>query len=100
MKECFGDGVRDLVTSVIRRLGVAGAILIASVVFFAALGGAVVVHRLQTASTATVHEKGETAERDDQGEEAGQHRGQSKPKHPNHGHNHGSKPAESDSDND
>jgi hypothetical protein len=89
-----------VLTKLLARLGTAGAILIASVVFFVVLGTAVVVHRFQVANTATVHEKGEVGENEDQGKNAGQGRGHSKAKHPGHGHNHASEPPENSTDND
>ena len=72
--------VGDVVRNFISRIGLAGAILVASMVIFAFLAGGVVVHRLETTPTASSEQQGEQAGENDQGE--------SKPKHANHGQGH------------
>jgi len=62
------------------RIGLAGAILIASLAIFAFLAGGVVVHRLDTTPTASSEQTGEQASENDQGE--------SKAKKANHGQGH------------
>ena len=74
-----------MVGSVLNRLGLAGAILIASVFVLGVLAGAVVVNRLQIAPTADVQEQGDKAEKAEPAENEGEDRGPSKPKHPNQG---------------
>ena len=69
-----------MVRNFFSRIGLAGAILIASLAIFAFLAGGVVVHRLETTPTASSEQAGEQAGENDQGE--------SKPKHANHGQGH------------
>ena len=69
-----------MVRSLTSRIGLAGLILMASLVIFAFLAGGVVVHRLETTPTASSEQQGEQAGENDQGE--------SKPKHANHGQGH------------
>ena len=69
-----------MVRNFFSRIGLAGAILIASLAIFAFLAGGVVVHRLETTLTASSEQQGEQAGENDQGE--------SKPKHANHGQGH------------
>jgi len=63
--------VGDLVRNFVSRVGLAGIILIASLVIFAFLAGGVVVHRLETTPTAAGQQEekqGEQAAENDQGE--------------------------------
>ena len=78
--------IGDVVRNAISRIGMAGLILIVSMVIFAFLAGGVVVHRLGTSPTATV-------EQPDQG---AKNHGQSKPKHTNNGHGNANKSINSD----
>jgi uncharacterized membrane protein len=74
--------VRDVVSTVLRRLGMVGVILVASALLFGVLAGAVVVHRLDTTPTAS----NESAQSDKSGGE--QTNKQTKPpksKHPTQG---------------
>ena len=92
-----------MVGSILNRLGLAGAILIASVFVFGVLAGAVVVNRLQTAPTADVQEQGDKAEPAEPAEPAekeGEDRGPSKPKHPDQGRGHKTEWPEKAPDND
>lgn len=84
----------------VRRLGLAGAILIASVFVFGVLAGAVVVNRLQTTPTAGVQEQGDKAEKAEPAEKDAEDKGESKkPKHPNKGHGQKQKAPEKSPDN-
>lgn len=69
----------DLVRRLFDRLGVVGAILLASALIFGAIAGAVVVHRLQAVPTASSQQ-----EHNDKVSEQGD--APSKNKHANHGH--------------
>ena len=62
------------------RIGLAGAILVASMAIFAFLAGGVIVHRLETTPTASSEQQGEQQAENDQGE--------SKAKKANPGHGH------------
>jgi uncharacterized membrane protein len=53
--------VRDLVTNLFRRLGMVGAIVLASALIFGAIAGGVTVHRLNTRPSAS-SEQGQGAE--------------------------------------
>ena len=75
--------VGDVVRNLISRIGMAGSILIVSLVIFAFLAGGVVVHRLNTAPVASSQEQ---QEQNDQGQ------AKPKAKHPNHGHGNANKP--------
>jgi hypothetical protein len=94
----------DVVGSVLRRLGLAGAVLIAAVFVFGVLAGAVVVNRLSATPTADVQEQGDQADRTDkaeQGDKAEQEaedQGESKSKHPNNGHGQKAKSPEKSPD--
>jgi len=72
-----------VVRNLISRIGMAGLILIVSLVIFAFLAGGVVVHRLNTAPMASSQEQ---QEQNDQGQ------AKPKAKHPNHGHGNASTP--------
>ena len=76
-----------MVRNFFSRIGLAGAILVASLAIFAFLAGGVVVHRLETTPTAS-EQQGEQAGENDQGE--------SKPKHANHGQGHSKSSNEAD----
>lgn len=89
-----------MVGSFLNRLGLAGAILIASVFVFGVLAGAVVVNRLQTAPTADVQEQGDKAEKAEPAEKEGEDRAPSKPKHPDQGRGHKTEWPEKAPDND
>jgi hypothetical protein len=67
----------DVVKGVFGRLGMVGAILIASALIFGAIAGGVVVHRLQFPPAAS-----HTQQRGDNGDEQGD--GQSQHKPPTH----------------
>jgi len=82
--------IGDVVRNAISRIGMAGLILIVSMVIFAFLAGGVVVHRLQTSQTASVDQ---SDKQDDQG---AKNHGQSKPKHSNNGHGKANKSNDSD----
>ena len=69
-----------MVRNFFSRIGLAGAILIASLAIFAFLAGGVVVHRLDTTPAASSEQAGEQASENDQGE--------SKAKKTNHGQGH------------
>ena len=69
-----------MVRNFFSRIGLAGAILVASLAIFAFLAGGVVVHRLETTPTASSEQQGEQQAENDQGE--------SKAKKANHGHGH------------
>ena len=75
--------IGDVVRGLISRVGMAGSILIVSLVIFAFLAGGVVVHRLNTAPVASSQEQ---QEQNDQGQ------AKPKAKHPNHGHGNANKP--------
>jgi hypothetical protein len=66
-----------LVQRLIGRLGAAGVILVASLVFFAFLGGAAAVHKLQAANAATVKQQGVTSSEADKAEQPDNSEGQS-----------------------
>jgi len=83
----------------LRRLGLAGAILIVSVFVFGVLAGAVVVNRLQATLNADVQEQGDKAEKAESAEKDAEDKGESKPKHPNNGHGQKQKAPEKSSDN-
>jgi hypothetical protein len=74
----------DVVKGVFRRLGMVGAILVASAVIFGAIAGGVVVHRLQSAPVAssTQNQGSNADEQGDKGDTQGH--GQSKNKPPKH----------------
>ena len=55
-----------MVRNFFSRIGLAGAILVASMVIFAFLAGGVVVHRLETTPTASSEQAGEQAGENDQ----------------------------------
>jgi len=76
--------IGDVVRGMISRVGMAGSILIVSLVIFAFLAGGVVVHRLNTAPVASSQEQ---QEQNDQGQ------AKPKAKHPNHGHGNPNKPS-------
>ncbi len=82
--------IGDVVRNAISRIGVAGLILIVSMVIFAFLAGGVVVHRLGTSQTATVEQP------DKQDDQGAKNHGQSKPKHTNNGHGNANKSNDSD----
>jgi hypothetical protein len=86
-----------VVNELLRRLGTSGVILLASLLFFAILGGVTVAHRLQAASTAntatTQHQAG-VGDQDDQGDQVDNSEGKTKPKHSNHSHGASAKPGE------
>ena len=69
----------DVVASLINRVGMAGLILVASLVIFAFLAGGVVIHRLNTTPAAAGQQEEKQAE---QGETD---QGESKPKKANNG---------------
>jgi hypothetical protein len=69
-------------------------ILLASLLFFAILGGVTVAHRLQAASTATTQQQAGVGYQDDQGDQVDNSEGKTKPKHSNHGHGASAKPGE------
>ncbi len=75
--------IGDVVRGLISRVGMAGSILIVSLVIFAFLAGGVVVYRLNTAPVASSQEQ---QEQNDQGQ------AKPKAKHPNHGHGNANKP--------
>jgi hypothetical protein len=81
-----------VVGTFLRRLGLAGAILVAAVFVFGVLAGAVVVNRLNASPTADVQEQGDKADKAEQGDKAesdgkdAEDKSKSKPKHPNNGH--------------
>ena len=77
--------IGDVVRNAISRIGMAGLILIVSMVIFAFLAGGVVVHRLGTLQTATVEQP------DKQDDQGAKNHGQSKPKHTNNGHGNANK---------
>ena len=52
----------DVVASLINRVGMAGLILVASLVIFAFLAGGVVIHRLNTTPTAAGQQEEQQAE--------------------------------------
>jgi hypothetical protein len=80
--------VRDLVRDLFHRLGMVRAILLASALVFGALAGGVVVHRLETTSTAANGpEQGDKA--DQQGDKPTK---PAKTKHPNQGHQESPEP--------
>lgn len=54
--------MRDVVGRLFGRLGLAGAILIASFFVFGVMAGAVVVHRLQASPSASIDQQGEGTE--------------------------------------
>ena len=56
--------VRDVVANLLHRLGMVGAIVIASAVIFGAVAGGVIVHRMDTTPSAS----SEQAQGDDSGE--------------------------------
>ena len=60
--------VRDVVTNLFHRLGMVGAIVIASALIFGAVAGGVIVHRLDTTSSAS----SEQAQGDESDQKAGQ----------------------------
>ena len=82
--------IGDVVRNAISRIGMAGLILIVSMVIFAFLAGGVVVHRLGTSPTATVEQP------DKQDDQGAKNHGQSKPKHTNNGHGNANKSNDSD----
>ena len=59
--------VRDVVTNLFHRIGMVGAIVIASALIFGALAGGVIVHRLDTTPSGS----SEQAQGDQSGQEAG-----------------------------
>ena len=77
--------IGDVVRNAISRIGIAGLILIVSMVIFALLAGGVVVHRLGTSPTATVEQP------DTQDDQGAKNHGQSKPKQTNNGHGNANK---------
>ncbi len=83
----------DLVRRLLDRLGMAGAILIASALIFGAIGGGVVVHRLQATPSAS------SSQQENDGGVDEQTQGPSKNKHANHGH-HSSPESEDTQDKD
>jgi len=76
----------DVVRGVFGRLGLVGAILVASAVIYGAIAGAVVIHRVESPPVASsTQERGNTAdEPGETGDAEGQ--GQSKSKAPKHAH--------------
>jgi uncharacterized membrane protein len=58
---------RDVVTNLFHRIGMVGAIVIASALIFGALAGGVIVHRMDTTPSAS----SEQAQGDQSGQEAG-----------------------------
>jgi uncharacterized membrane protein len=77
--------VRDVVANLLHRLGIAGAIVIASALIFGAVAGAVIVHRLDTTPSAS----SEQAQGDESGEktsEVAKKTPESKSKPANDGH--------------
>jgi uncharacterized membrane protein len=60
--------VRDVVTNLFHRIGMVGAIVIASALIFGALAGGVIVHRLDTTPSAS----SEQAQGDQSGQKAGE----------------------------
>ena len=60
--------VRDVVTNLFHRIGMVGAIVIASALIFGALAGGVIVHRLDTTPSAS----SEQAQSDQSGQKADQ----------------------------
>ena len=73
--------VRDVVSNLFNRLGTVGVILLASALLFGVLAGAVVVHRLDTAPTAS----NESAQNDKAGQNSDQQANPAKSRHANHG---------------
>jgi hypothetical protein len=62
--------VRDVVARLFQRLGLAGALLIASFFVFGVMAGAVVAHRLSTTPISSVQQQSEHDEGDERGEPA------------------------------
>lgn len=60
--------VRDVVANLFQRLGMVGAIVIASALIFGALAGGVIVHRLDTTSRSSTEQA--------QGQQSGQKAGE------------------------
>jgi hypothetical protein len=96
-----------VVGTFLRRLGLAGAILVAAVFVFGVLAGAVVVNRLNASPTADVQEQGDKADKAEQGDKADQEdpkdaedKSKSKPKHPNNGHGQKQKSSENSTETD
>lgn len=76
----------DLVKGVFGRLGMVGAILVASALIFGAIAGGVVIHRLESARVAaTTQEQGNNAdEQGDKGHAQGLGQSKNKAKHAAH----------------
>jgi hypothetical protein len=95
-----------VVGTFLRRLGLAGAILVAAVFVFGVLAGAVVVNRLNATPTADVQEQGDKADKAEQGDKAesdgkdAEDKSKSKPKHPNNGHGQKQKSSENSTETD
>jgi len=78
----------DVVSNAIQRLGMTGLILVVSLVIFAFLAGGVVIHRLETAPTASSEQQTEN----DQGES------KTKKSNPGQGHSKSSNDSNEDAD--
>ena len=97
--------MRDVVTNLFHRLGMVGAVVLASALIFGAVAGGVFVHRLDTTPSASSEEqaaeaggqkqdkaeKGEKAEKADKGEKRNGHGQAMKKKHANNGQKDSSK---------
>ena len=75
--------VRDVVANLFHRLGMVGAIVIASALIFGAVAGGVIVHRVDTTSSASSEQAHES---DQQAGEAAKKSHRPKTKPANNGH--------------
>ena len=83
-----------MVTGVFGRLGMVGAILLASALIFGAIAGGVVAHRLHAAPAATsTQQRGDNA--DEQGDGQLKHQASKPPKQPKHAAHSSPEPDES-----
>jgi uncharacterized membrane protein len=91
--------VRDVVGNLFHRLGMVGAIVLASALIFGAVAGGVIVHRLDTTPSAS-SEQGQGAEQGDKAEKSNKSQGQAmKQKHANsNGQKNSSKSKETSQD--
>ncbi|GAC1664682.1 MAG: hypothetical protein PVS2B1_23810 [Candidatus Dormibacteraceae bacterium] len=95
--------MRDVVTNLFHKLGMTGAIIIASALIFGVVAGGVIVHRLDTTPSAS-SEQEQGAEADDHAKEKGEKQGEKgnghghekKNKNANHGHGDSSKQGNSE----
>lgn len=87
--------VRDVVANLFHRLGIVGAIVIASALIFGAVAGGVIVHRVDTTSSAS-SEQAQADESDQKaGEAAKKSPGPKNKKPANNGHQDSSKSEDS-----